>query len=312
MKSQKQYNVLLSSLHDPSFVSHTNSLNPEWIAGLCAGEMSFIVVITESSKNLNRKPRVRVSISLPLHTKERSLLEQIKAFFGCGMLVSDSNLRNICYFRVNSFKKIMLYIIPFFQKYSLRTTRQLEFNDLASVVSFMMQNKHLTSDGLSQIRLIKSGMNTQRAEWNFIDKKTMISAAWIAGFTDAEGCFYIAVTPCVTSRLKFRVAVSFSISQNLNDNNVLKEIQSYFGCGHLTVPRHMNSRKLMQEFRITGIQNCARTVLPFFYANPLLTHKKYDYKAFREVVQLCLRKEHLTCDGLDRIRQIKNRRSTIL
>lgn len=305
-------NENMKSLKKNNIATHTNLLHPEWIAGLCAGEMSFIVVITESSKNLNRKPRVRVSISLPLHSKERSLLKQIQVFFGCGVLVSDSNFRNVCYFRVNSFKEIMLYIIPFFQKHSLRTTRELEFNDLASVVSIMIQNKHLTSDGLSKIRSIKSGMNTQRIEWNSIDKQTMISAAWIAGFTDAEGCFYIAVTPCVTSKLKFRVVISFSISQNLNDNNVLKEIQSYFGCGHLTVPRYMNSRKLMQEFRIIGIQNCARTVLPFFDVNPLLTHKKYDYEAFREVVQLCLRKEHLTSDGLDRIRKIKNRRSTIL
>jgi len=53
-------------------------------------------------------------------------------------------------------------IIPFFSKYPIEGVKAKDFDDFCKVAELMKSKVHLTSDGLEQIRKIKSGMNRGR------------------------------------------------------------------------------------------------------------------------------------------------------
>lgn len=53
-------------------------------------------------------------------------------------------------------------IIPFFEKYPILGEKSRDFKDFCKVAEQMKQKKHLTKEGLDQIREIKEGMNTGR------------------------------------------------------------------------------------------------------------------------------------------------------
>ncbi len=48
----------------------------------------------------------------------------------------------------------------------------------------------------------------------------------------------------------------------------------------------------------------SKTIIPFFEKHPLKSRKRVDFIKFREIVGLMSRGEHLTVDGVERIREI--------
>jgi len=76
---------------------------------------------------------------------------------------------------------------------------------------------------------------------------------------------------------------------------LIKEIQSFFnGAGKIYF---LNNSKVV-FFRIKSVKDLAQYVLPHFDKYPLLTQKRADYLLFKQVIDLMLRKEHLTSKGL--------------
>ena len=70
--------------------------------------------------------------------------------------------REAIYLRVTKFEDLVNKIIPLFQKYPIRGVKALDFSDFCRAVSLMKDKKHLTVEGLEQIRKIKAGMNRGR------------------------------------------------------------------------------------------------------------------------------------------------------
>src|SRR5439155_13472309 len=76
---------------------------------------------------------------------------------------------------------------------------------------------------------------------------------------------------------------------------LIKEIQSFFnGAGKIYF---LNNSEVVL-FRIKSVKDLAQYVLPHFDKYPLLTQKRADYLLFKQVIDLMLRKEHLTSKGL--------------
>lgn len=61
----------------------------------------------------------------------------------------------------------------------------------------------------------------------------------------------------------------------------------------------------MCAFRITSPQQILDYVLPHFDNYPLITQKRTDYNLFKNIVELMLKKEHLTLEGLQKIIKIR-------
>jgi hypothetical protein len=62
-------------------------------------------------------------------------------------------------FKVSSIKNLNEIIIPYFMKYSLLTSKQVDFELLKKVVDIMNRKEHLTIEGIRKIVAIRASMN---------------------------------------------------------------------------------------------------------------------------------------------------------
>jgi hypothetical protein len=91
---------------------------------------------------------------------EEFLINCLIKYLGCGKYYSRSN-KEYGELIVEKFTDIVEIIIPFFDKYKLQGAKQKDFEDFKKVALLMQDKVHLTSQGLEEIRKIKSGMNTR-------------------------------------------------------------------------------------------------------------------------------------------------------
>lgn len=127
-----------------------------------------------------------------------------------------------------------------------------------------------------------------------------LNAQWVVGFVDGEGCFHIGINQNRTMKLGVQVLPEFTVVQHEVDQQVLYALKAYFGCG---VVRTNHGTRL--SYRVRGHQNLLQRVIPFFEKHQLKTRKRVDFAKFRKVVLLMEKGEHLTAEGLEKIRQIK-------
>jgi LAGLIDADG endonuclease len=127
-----------------------------------------------------------------------------------------------------------------------------------------------------------------------------LNAQWIVGFVDGEGCFHIGMNHNQKMTLGFQVLPEFTVVQHQVDEQVLYALKAYFGCG---VVRKNHGTRL--SYRVRGHENLLHKILPFFEKHQLKTRKRVDFAKFRKVILLMEQGEHLTPEGLEKIRQIK-------
>lgn len=128
---------------------------------------------------------------------------------------------------------------------------------------------------------------------------------YVVGFVDGEGCFSISIFRNSTTKLGYQVFPEFVVSQGAKSLSVLEDIQQFFNCGNIYENRRAdNHRESLYRYCIRSVKDIREKVIPFFEAYPLFTHKMYDFESFCVAVELIERKEHLTQDGLDRLRAI--------
>ena len=127
-----------------------------------------------------------------------------------------------------------------------------------------------------------------------------LNAQWIVGFVDGEGCFHIGINKNQTMKLGVQVLPEFTVVQHQVDVQVLHALKDYFGRG---VVRKNHGTRLC--YRVRGQDNLLHKILPFFEKHQLKTRKRVDFAKFRKVILLIQKEEHLTLEGLEKIRQIK-------
>jgi len=82
----------------------------------------------------------------------------------------------------------------------------------------------------------------------------------------------------------------------------MKSIKEYFGCGKLS----KDYRGHVIYLSIIKQSDIYDNLIPFFIKYPLQGFKRLDLESFREIAELMKRKEHLTIEGLEKIREIKS------
>ena len=138
--------------------TNRNNLTPGWLAGFTSAEGSFMVRTSNSSgRTLGIK--VQLEFNLTQHMRDEQLMKDIAEFFNCGSVYLN---RETYVYRVVSLSNILDKIIPFYQKYSIQGVKAKDFDDFVKVAELMKENKHLTPEGVEEIKLIKSGMNCFR------------------------------------------------------------------------------------------------------------------------------------------------------
>ena len=126
-----------------------------------------------------------------------------------------------------------------------------------------------------------------------------LSAQWITGFVDGEGCFHIGISnhPQMTSGVQ--ILPEFTVVQHQNDVQILYALKSYFKCG---VVRVNHGDRMC--YRVRNLDHLSKIIIPFFMSNLLKTKKRVDFEKFRDVVLMMQNGQHLTAEGLEKIKTI--------
>ena len=125
---------------------------------------------------------------------------------------------------------------------------------------------------------------------------------WIVGFTDGEGCFSVSMFRNVTTKSGWQVFPEFVITQGEKSLPALKLFKTFFRCGNVFVnKRYDNHHEHLYRYCVRSVQNLHKHIIPFFKVHSLRTAKQKDFELFAEIVEMFLKKEHLTQVGLKKI-----------
>ncbi len=129
-----------------------------------------------------------------------------------------------------------------------------------------------------------------------------LEAQWVVGFVDGEGCFHIGINAHPEMNTGYQVIPEFVVVQHKRDVQVLYALKAFFGCGVV----RLNHGDRM-AYRVRKFEHLRHRIVPFFEKHPLKTKKRLDFIAFRRVLLLMEKGEHLNAEGLERIRKIAER-----
>ena len=128
---------------------------------------------------------------------------------------------------------------------------------------------------------------------------------YIVGFVDGEGCFSVSINNRSNGRSEVRLI--FEIELREDDLEILERIKEALGCGniyHLTYERYVKW-KPHYKYKVSNFKDISGKIIPFFQKFSLQAKKKQSFKFFCEVAELIKRKQHLTEEQVEVIRQMR-------
>lgn len=220
--SETKHEIIFSvnkKLTSSSILTSKNINFEQWLVGITDGDGTF-----HFSKDINNKWTLYFKVSQSSYNLR--LLYYIKSNLGVGQVVVSSD--GMAEYRLREVKKIIMHIIPIFDKYPLLTSKNFKFN-LFRKAAFILSDTSLSQEQ-KQILLIdlKSQIipeNNISPTWNIINNivtskseaEIIMSKSWLIGFTEAEGSFYLV------TKSEGRIVHGFEITQKL-DRIVLEAI----------------------------------------------------------------------------------------
>ncbi len=138
-----------------------------------------------------------------------------------------------------------------------------------------------------------------------ISSVSRLEAQWVVGFVDGEGCFYVGINAQPEMKAGYQVLPEFTVVQHKRDVQLLYALKQFFGCG---VVRQNHGDRM--AYRVRGFEHLLERIVPFFERHPLKTRKHLDFLKFRQVLMMMQGNEHLTLEGIEKIRQIASEMNT--
>ena len=312
-----QIKIPSNSINSIRNLSTLNSkLDPSYVTGFTDGEGSFILTIIKDNK-YKTGWRVACRFIISLHKKDLILLDKIKDFFNTGNVFNMG--KDASQYRVESLKGLE-NIINHFDKYPLKTKKQVDYNLFKLAYNLIKNKNHTTEDGLLKLVALKAGMNkglNNELLTAFPDIVPILTSEiplnkniepfWLAGFTDAEGCFSVVVFKNKTSKYGEALKLSFILTQSIRDEYLIKSLIEYLGCGYTSLVR---ADRGTIDFKVSNFSSIKDIIIPFFNKYCLYGNKFLDFADFSKVVSLMENKKHLTQEGLDEIKKIRDKMNT--
>jgi hypothetical protein len=134
-------------------------LEAQWVVGFVDGEGCFFVGVNPHPE-MSTGYQVLPEFTVVQHERDVQVLHGLKAFFGCGVVRRNHGDRWA--YRVRRLDHLRDRIIPFFERHPLKTTKHVNFLKFRRVVRLMEAKRHLTADGLEEIRSIVATMNAKQ------------------------------------------------------------------------------------------------------------------------------------------------------
>nr|YP_009574621.1 LAGLIDADG endonuclease [Orbilia dorsalia]QBF58422.1 LAGLIDADG endonuclease [Orbilia dorsalia]QBM09703.1 hypothetical protein [Dactylella sp.] len=239
----------------------------------------------------------------------------MQLYFGVGK-ISEATKDRVVY-RVLSLNDLIQVIIPHFEKYPLLAQKKADFLLFKSALKLINEGKHLLKEGLIEIVNIKASMNrglslvlkqnfpgVMPVERLLISNQIIADPSWLAGFTSAEGFFFVSVGKS-KNKTGYAVSLWFTLTQDSRDVNLFEVIKNYLNCGNVLV----STKDPVVKFNVTKFTDNFNIVVPFFSKFNLWAKSK-DFLDFCRVAELINDKSHLTNEGLEKILKIKSEMNT--
>jgi len=131
-------------------------LSPEWIVGFIDGEGCFHVGISKH-EDLRSGFQILPELTVVQHERDIDLLYELRSWMNCGVVRRNHGDR-FCW-RVRKLKNLSDIILPFFERYPLRSKKAVEYLKFRKVVIMMQKEEHLSEKGFQEILKIASEMN---------------------------------------------------------------------------------------------------------------------------------------------------------
>lgn len=108
-----------------------------------------------------------------------------------------------------------------------------------------------------------------------------LSASYIVGLTEGEGCFLVCL------RKDSRIDLRFFISQAIGNKPLLEKVQQYFNAGSVYQKSSARAGKLpAYVFEVTKRDDIYQVIIPFFQKHRLFGIKAESFKAFCQIAEL--------------------------
>ena len=289
------------------------SINPWFVTGFVDAEGCFLLQV----RRRNNSWYVEARFDISLHKKDLELMKQIHEYFrGAGGISVHG--KDSYQYTVSSIKQINEIILPHFDKYPLITQKRSDYILFKEAITLINSKKNMAKEEfIGKIVGIKASMNrcllSDELKASFtnnvpvirplVENITIPHPQWVAGFTSGEGCFMIKTSVNRNSKLGYGVQLSFQITQNERDIELIRSLVSYLGCGRLVVSEKHNGSKV--NFNVTKFSDIQELIIPFFLKHKILGVKFLDFEDWCRAGEIIKNKGHLTKEGLDKIFELK-------
>lgn len=92
------------------------------------------------------------------HNRDQELLKKFSSQLGCGRYEGKKAGRDFVNFVVTKFSDIESKIIPLFDNYPICGVKTLDLASFRQIAEIMKAGRHLTMEGLEEIKVIKAEM----------------------------------------------------------------------------------------------------------------------------------------------------------
>ena len=134
-----------------------------------------------------------------------------------------------------------------------------------------------------------------------LDNSCLSSNAWLAGFIEGDGCFYVRVTKnnnCAT----YKIACLFELAQKTTEENSMLDIMTKIS---EFLSTNIRVLKKWSQYRIrTSSYDSNKILVSYFNKFPLFSSKYLDCLSWQKVLNIKIKKEQVK--KIEEINKIKN------
>lgn len=206
--SRKTNNIVLTK----QTLTKNKELFYQWLVGFTDGDGTFSIA--------NQNGKWTLTFKLSQHEYNARLIHFIKRQLGVGNINKETKTKMVNY-RIRDRNILAEVIFPIFDKFPLLTSKYFNYFKFKKAYQ-ILENTSLTKAQKDELMLalVKEVPSEDYISpaWNIVNNKVsntneaniVMSKAWLIGFTEAEGSFYLV------NKSKDRIVHGFEITQKLD------------------------------------------------------------------------------------------------
>jgi LAGLIDADG endonuclease len=258
--SSKTNNITTQSL------SQNKELFYQWLVGFTDGDGTFSIA--------HQNGKWSLAFKLSQHEYNMRLLYFIKSQLGVGNINKEAKTKMVNY-RIRDRKKLVEVIFPIFDYYPLLTSKYFTYLKFKEAYR-ILEDTSLTNTQQDELMfaLVKkvpsegyinpAWKKVNNIVSNANEANMVMSKAWLIGFTEAEGSFYLV------NKSKDRIVHGFEITQNL-DFIVFSAIGRILGI--------KTSSKKTDHTTVTTNSRSIENIIKY-YNNTMKGMKSFEYRVW--------------------------------